>query len=147
LKKIESENQQGFFRLVRGVLRNRPEFKEIYSTPNGGKRSLVTASILKAEGARAGVWDCFDPFPIIIEGGAMLPGLYLEFKTPGEFLTDKQIEFGEALRPRNYVFSIVHTPAEAVEAVEMYTKKGVGNWQGEKTRPEWLAAMKQRGQI
>lgn len=58
-----------------------------HAIPNGGDRSMVVASRLKAEGVKPGVWDVFIPVPIWYPSPRTLDtkwrhGLYLEFKKP-----------------------------------------------------------------
>ena len=58
-----------------------------HAIPNGGDRSMIVASRLKAEGVKAGVWDVFVPVPVWHASPCngetrWRHGLYLEFKKP-----------------------------------------------------------------
>ena len=62
--------------------------KTLYSVPNGGIRNTVTAAILKAEGALAGVPDLF-----LMHPAGRYHGLYIEMKFGKNGLTAEQINF------------------------------------------------------
>lgn len=66
--------------------------KEIYAIPNGGKRSKIEASIMKAEGVRAGIPDLHLP---VRSGGCLT--LYLELKCGKNKPSPEQEERIEAL--------------------------------------------------
>jgi hypothetical protein len=63
--------------------------KLIYAIPNGGKRGVITASIMKAEGVTAGVPDLH--IPMDSKG---YHSLYIELKTAKGVLSPKQKEIG-----------------------------------------------------
>lgn len=73
----ESAEQRLFVQRVR--LDPRTRTLPCCAVPNGGKRGVVEAAILKAEGVARGVpdWLCFTPRP----GSTLDVGLALEFKT------------------------------------------------------------------
>lgn len=52
-----------------------PELDLLYAVPNGGKRNIVTAMKLRAEGVKPGVPDLC--LPVVRQGK---PGLYIEMK-------------------------------------------------------------------
>lgn len=84
MKHLESEHQQAYFKWAR----LHPLAKLAFAIPNGGARSKVTASILKAEGVKAGVPDVFVPVPINLHHG-----LYIEFKHGANKPNPEQQEF------------------------------------------------------
>ena len=49
----------------------------IFAIPNGGKRNIVTAKKMKAEGVRSGVLDLFMPVP-----AGQYHGIFIEMKRP-----------------------------------------------------------------
>lgn len=80
-----------------------PRFANLlFSIPNGGKRNVITASILKREGAIAGVSDMF----LSIPSSNGLHGLYIEFKSGKNNLTPAQTAFKQAVEEVGYGFTI-----------------------------------------
>ena len=65
-----------------------PELRWIHAIPNGGKRNVITAMKLKAEGVKSGVFDLF--LPAARRG---FHGLYIEMKAGANTLTDSQKDF------------------------------------------------------
>lgn len=84
-----------------------PELKLAFAIPNGGLRDKVTAARLKAEGAKAGVWDIFLPVP-----RGHWHGLFIEMKVGNNSLTDPQREFAEKL-VGYYAFIVCYSWEEA----------------------------------
>ena len=79
-----------------------PEHKVyLFAIPNGGKRNIVEASRLKAEGVRAGVSDLFLAVPV-----GMDHGLFLEAKTKTGSLTENQRQFHIAVEEAGYSFVV-----------------------------------------
>lgn len=89
----EHEEQAALIAWARLIERRIPEVGLLYAIPNGGWRHPRTAALLKAEGARAGVWDLHLPVP---RNGAT--GLWIEMKRPGGRLTPEQAAWGAAMR-------------------------------------------------
>lgn len=87
----------------------------IFSIPNGGKRNIITASIMKAEGALAGVPDLFIPFPT--NGYA---GLFVEMKAGKNTPTDAQIEVMNKLESFGYKCYVCNSFDSFVAAVQGY---------------------------
>ena len=88
----ESDHQKALITWARLSIGKYPELKYLYAIPNGGKRSIVTATRLKAEGAKAGVSDLHLPVP---RGG--YHGLWIEMKTETGKLSDAQREWLEGM--------------------------------------------------
>ncbi len=57
----------------------------LFAIPNGGARSPITASILRAEGVKAGVHDLM--LPLLRQGFA---GLWIEMKAPTKGVATKE---------------------------------------------------------
>ena len=71
----------------------------IFAIPNGGARSIVTASRLKAEGVSAGVPDLFIP----------AWGVWIEMKrSKGGALSKKQKDWREYLQFCGYTVIVAH---------------------------------------
>lgn len=87
----------------------------IFAIPNGGWRDVRTASRLKAEGVRAGVWDLFFAFPHHGFGG-----LWIELKNGRNGLTKEQKEFRTQLEGK-YAFAVCRTVQEVRDALLHYS--------------------------
>lgn len=86
MKTIESNlqiNCVNVFRMQYPHLR-----KRLFAIPNGGKRSVITAAIMKKEGVLAGALDIFLAVPRY-----PYAGLFIEMKTDKGKLTDNQVAF------------------------------------------------------
>lgn len=108
-----------------------PGLKWLHAIPNGGGRSIATATSLKAEGVKSGVLDLFLPFPVkVIDRGSTRPplwkhGLYIEMKRPKTTkakgrTSSKQDEFKTDMRALGYVCAVCYTWIEAASTVEAY---------------------------
>ena len=95
-----------------------PELKLAFAIPNGGLRDKVTAARLKAEGAKAGVWDIFLPVP-----RGRWHGLFIEMKVGNNVLTTPQTDFISKLAD-NYAFMVCYSWEEARGALLWYMEKG-----------------------
>jgi hypothetical protein len=116
----ESSQQIAFFAWAALAVHERPDYgclTSMFAIPNGGKRDKREAGRLKAEGARAGVWDIFLPEP-------RYPycGLFLEMKVGSNKLTAEQENFKKKLAPR-YAFAIAYTWEEARDHVKQYLSR------------------------
>jgi hypothetical protein len=69
----------------------------MFSIPNGGQRNVITASILKAEGALSGVGDLF-----LLKGNNEYHGLFIEMKWAKNGLSANQISFFAAAEKEKY---------------------------------------------
>lgn len=98
-----------------GVSVPQPALRWLHAIPNGGKRDPVTASRLKAEGARKGVADVF--LPVARHG---CHGLYLEMKTTDGRLSDEQKEFRDHCAFAGYRFVLCRSWLEAATALQEY---------------------------
>ncbi len=97
-----------------------PELKWLFAIPNGGKRDARTASNLKAEGAKAGVWDIFWPLPWRHKHGLFIEMKHEKYRNRAAGgLTDAQIEFRHDLE-QEYAFAICYSWTEARDAILKY---------------------------
>ena len=76
----------------------------IAAIPNGGKRSAITASILKDEGVLAGMPDLI--IPCARKG---YNGLFIEMKYGKNRLSPSQIEVMIKLRKEGYLTAVCYT--------------------------------------
>lgn len=113
----ETREQIELFKWLRANAGKYPVLLKPYAIPNGEKRDRVTASILKASGVQAGVWDIFVPCD-----GEFRVSMYIEMKAPArasqgdKALSQEQRDF----RKRNgdgYYYSICFTWIEAAKDI------------------------------
>lgn len=92
----------------------------LFAIPNGGKRDIVTASFLKAEGVRPGVPDLFLAYPV---GDAH--GLFIEMKRrKGGVVSKYQNDMLEILKNLGYKTDVCKGAEEATKRIERYIKTG-----------------------
>lgn len=113
----ESEVQRAF--VARWRLDPRTRDWPACAVPNGGRRGVREASILKAEGVSRGVpdWLCFKPGTLL--HGTPCVGLALEFKRPDKPSrpTTEQLAWHRDLRACGWRVEIVTTPEQAWDVV------------------------------
>jgi hypothetical protein len=113
----ESAHQKGLFAWL--AIQPDPRLKLAFAIPNGGKRDKITAARMKAEGAKAGVWDIF--LPVAVAEG--YHGLFIEMKKPGETTSKEQDDFQVNLMEYgNYAFAVCYSWEEARDALINYIK-------------------------
>lgn len=94
----EHEEQTALFTWQRWAQGKYPGLELMHAIPNGGKRDLITAARLKAEGVKAGVPDIFLP---VARGGKH--GMYIELKRrKGGRPTPDQLYWLDALSHQQY---------------------------------------------
>lgn len=86
----------------------------LYAIPNGGQRSITTATRLKREGVISGVWDLFLSIPKSDNAG-----LYIEAKFGKNGLTYNQKAFRE-VNHQEYAFKIFYTLEEFKTIISEY---------------------------
>jgi len=116
MKRLEHDLQVRFFRVVRIASNRDARLKAIYATPNASKRDYKHAASLKAEGLTKGVLDVCVP----LKGKNGEPGMYIEMKIKGNYLSPEQIEFWNMVESQGYVCRLCYSTEEAVCAVESY---------------------------
>lgn len=113
-----------------------PMLKWMHAIPNGGGRSIVTATNLKAEGVKSGVSDVFLPYAMKTAlntkqagaGWIWKHGLYIEMKKPKRGkkeagkTSNKQDEFRDDMRAAGYACAVCFTWVEASETIEAYLR-------------------------
>ena len=87
----------------------------IFSIPNGGKRNIVVAAKLKAEGSLSGVPDLCIPAP---RNGHH--GLYIEMKAGKNKATDNQLEVILKLRKEGYRCEVCYSYDDFKKIIEDY---------------------------
>ena len=112
----EHEMQVAFFKWVAWGARTVPLLKTMFAIPNAARRSPRQGAWMKAEGMKAGVWDCIWPVP-----KGIYHSLFIEFKAGKNDLTEAQIAFRESLK--DYCkFVVCRSWKEAAVAVTEYLR-------------------------
>jgi hypothetical protein len=120
----EEGHQTAFFCALVPLIHQYPALRWMHAIPNGGARDSITAGVLKKTGVKAGVWDCFLPYPV-----AKDHGLWLEFKRPSRRkephggLSPFQLEFGLFVHSQGYKTAVVYTWEEALAETLQYLAK------------------------
>lgn len=87
----------------------------LFAIPNGGARDVITGSILKAEGVRAGVPDLFLAKPKRLQSG-----LFIEMKSKGGKVSPQQIEYIKNLSDSGYEVRTCYSSQEAIKVIGQY---------------------------
>ena len=87
----------------------------LFAIPNGGKRSITTAAILKAEGVLPGVADLF-----LIHSNGSYHGLFIELKWGANKQTETQIEFEAKAKKAGYHYAVCYDFDTFVKLIENY---------------------------
>lgn len=96
-----------------------PELRLLHAIPNGGKRDIRTAAMLKAEGVKPGVPDICLPVP---RGGKH--GLYIELKRrKGGTVSKEQEAWIRALMEQGYSCAVCYGWDQARETILQYLKQ------------------------
>lgn len=103
-----------------------PALKMIFAIPNGGKRHIVTARKMKAEGVKPGVPDLMLPVPMPPDSSARpsllwFHGLFLEVKRGrAGVVSEQQALWCGALKRAGYAVEVVRSVDEGVAAITGY---------------------------
>lgn len=89
----------------------------IFSIPNGGKRSAITAKIMKAEGQMSGVADLF-----VMCSKKNYHGLWIEMKVGSGKQSDTQKYFQQRAIDFGYKYDIARSFDEFVKITTDYLK-------------------------
>ena len=116
-KQVESQHQKALFQWIRLKQNEDKRYSKIFAVPNGGKRDIKTATNLKLEGVKAGVWDIFIPIP-----HKGFSGMFIEMKANNNKLTKHQKAFRDGLEEL-YNFEVCYNWLEAKEVIESYLRK------------------------
>ena len=117
MKNIESQIQQSCIKWFR--LQHNDLEKVLISVPNGGKRSVITASILKAEGAISGVSDL-----LLLKQNSKYGCLCIEMKKPKGVQSENQKEWQKSMENIGNKYVICHSIDEFMVEIEDYLKDG-----------------------
>ena len=115
MKNLESQTQRAFIKWCRLNEKKFPQLKLLFAIPNGGKRNVITASILKAEGALAGVPDICLPY-----ASNGYTSLWIEFKSPKGVLSPAQKDYIGLLISNGHAVYVCTDWQEAAEIVVKY---------------------------
>jgi hypothetical protein len=87
----------------------------IFAIPNGGKRDIITASIMKREGVIRGIPDLFIAYP-----NGKYSGMFIELKVGNNKPTKHQKEIMQMLEKAGYYVTICYTINEFMKEVNNY---------------------------
>jgi hypothetical protein len=96
----------------------------MFAIPNGGKRGIVTAKIMKGEGVMPGCPDLFiahQGSPLSVETIGC-PGLFIEMKTPTGVLSKVQKEVHSKLEDAGYKVAVCRSLDEFMQTVNNYLR-------------------------
>lgn len=91
----------------------------LFAVPNGGYRNPVTAKIMKAEGATAGVADL-----ILLAPSAGFHGLCIEMKTDKGRQSENQKQWQTALENQGYKYVVCRSFEDFQTEVTRYLREG-----------------------
>ena len=115
----EHQEQCALFEWAAWMAKHIPELRLMHAIPNGGKRDIRTAAMLKAEGVKPGVPDICLP---VARGE--YHGLYIELKRrSGSHATDNQLDWLEKLSGQGYKTAICYGWEEAATVITKYLKE------------------------
>ena len=126
MKNNESQSQRELFKLIAMRAKTSPKWNSIFAIPNGGLRDKTTAAIMKAEGAKAGVWDIHVPVPIVEYEDGHFPititnAMFIEMKHGKNKLTEAQIAFRDTLnKVGSFEWNVCYSATEAYETICRY---------------------------
>ena len=113
MKHLESDLQIAcvkWFRLQYGN-------KLLFAIPNGEKRNVITATILKRQGVLSGIPDLF-----LAEPNKIYSGLFIEMKSDKGKLTRNQTDMIFMLKQNNYDVAVCNSFESFKGAVEDYIR-------------------------
>lgn len=112
----EHQEQCALFEWAAWMAKRIPELHLMHAIPNGGKRDIRTAAMLKAEGVKPGVPDIFLP---VSRGGKH--GLYIELKSRrGGVVSKAQEAWIRALTIQGYMCAVCHGAEAAKDEILAY---------------------------
>jgi len=127
MKNIESQEQQALMQWAKLQEGKYPELQLLHAIPNGGKRNVVTATILKKEGVKSGVPDLFLPVArtnyVSYEYSEVYHGLYIEMKAPKGVVSQNQLWWISKLREQGYKVAVCYGFEQAKRVIEEYLGK------------------------
>lgn len=124
---LESDEQIFYFDWVRMMANSDPRFKMIYAIPNGlwiygeAKSSTKYGLIAKykKEGVTSGVLDINVDVPQMYLG-ILRPGMKIEMKRQGKYMTETQAEFAAEAQRFGYICHLCRTGQAAIDRTKEY---------------------------
>lgn len=117
MKTTEHQHAKKFIQWARANERKYPGLDLLFAVPNGGKRNVVVALKLKAEGVKAGVPDYFLP---VARG--RYHGLFIELKAIGGKVSEPQRRWLKRLAAEDYAAGICFGADDAIAIIETYLR-------------------------
>lgn len=97
---------------------NYPQLHNVFAIPNGGKRNIVTAMKMQAEGVRSGVPDLYVALPT-----AKYHGLFIEMKkVKGGVVSENQKDWINRLNNAGYKAVVCKGHMEAINVICDYAE-------------------------
>ena len=127
----EAQIQSAFFQWLSLYPDIRPY---CFAIPNGGTRNIAEAVNLKRQGVTKGVPDVFIAIP-----SQSRHGLFIEFKSGKNKLTDSQKEMIDRLKENGYGCEVCYSIDEAIEVAEDYLNSI--------EEPEWCRLYSVNGKV
>ncbi len=118
----EHEEQVALFQWAEANEGAMPELALLFAVPNGGYRPMATAAMLREEGVKAGVPDCFLAVPRPGVNGKGYHGLFLELKRRdrSNHATPLQKEWIDRLSQYGYKAVVCYGAQEAIKTITDY---------------------------
>ena len=124
-KKIDNEESRIQKTCIKWFDLQYPQYSQIlFAIPNGGKRNVVTASIMKKEGVRRRVLDIFFAKEKIRTLSGVICneyyGLFIEIKTKEGKLSKEQKEFIKKVEAERFKCEICRSLDEFIKIINEY---------------------------
>ncbi len=87
----------------------------LFAIPNGGQRNVITASIIKAEGAVSGVADLQ-----LLVANKTYHSLFIEMKQGKNKQSDSQLEFEKYCIKHQYQYEVCRSVDEFIAIIDKY---------------------------
>lgn len=115
----EADHQKAVFEWASIAAGSDARLKLLFHIANGGKRNIVVAKKLRAEGVRAGVPDLFLPV-----ARAAYNGCFIELKRQGGRLSPAQRLWKGLLEGQGYMVCVCYGADEAINVITAYLQLG-----------------------
>lgn len=121
LEPTEHQIQAAFIEWVKLHEKIEPGLKLSFAVPNGGKRNVITATLIKNEGVKRGVPDWLCPVNVLCTAdGSRYYGLAIEFKARLGKISPEQNEYCNLLIEEGWYVRICRSTQEAIDVVKFY---------------------------
>lgn len=123
-KRSERQEQVALFKNIKSYENTYPELRLLFAIPNGGKRSPQYGAMMKAQGLKSGVPDCFLPVPKQIDndGTSFYNGLFIEMKVGKNKLSENQEWWRRELHIQGYLVKVCYSEVQALGCILEYVK-------------------------